>query len=485
MEDSIRRSAPSADPVARPAARRPWLAVPIILGILSTLTVGYFSTLTPAQIVDGDRILPISTHQTRVGDVLREAGVSLLPEDTVNPGLDANLNRNDAIVIKRATTTRVVIDTQEPRLVRTQSKTARQVLTQLGVTVGTFDLITVDGQFGEALPDRMPAKALYSAEIRYKPAVDLQITDQGQSLILKTTANTVGEALMQAGRTPYLADRITPPIGAPVQPGMKVDVVRARPVTVVVDGRRLRTRTHSVTVGDVLTELNIVLYDQDFARPALSTPIIDDLDVRVVRVKRELVVTQDIIPFDTRYQPDSNLELDNTIVGQEGAPGIREKRTMLTLEDGTEVKRELVADFIAREVQPRIYKYGTKIVVRTLDTPEGPVQYWRAIRMWATSYSANTAGVSRSAKNYGVARCGIPMRRGIVAVDPSVIPLRTYVYVDGYGTGYACDTGGAIQNKRIDLGYDDDNLRLWRGWVVVYQLAPPPAKIQYNLDPGQ
>ena len=144
-----------------------------------------------------------------------------------------------------------------------------------------------------------------------------------------------------------------------------------------------------------------------------------------------------------------------------------------------------MADFIARDVQPRIYKYGTKIAIRTVDTPNGPVQYWRTIRMWATSYSASTAGTSRTARNYGIVRCGIPMRFGIVAVDPNVIPLRTYVYVDGYGEGYACDTGGAIQNKRIDLGYDDDNLKLWRGWVTVYQLAPPPAKIQYLLDPGQ
>ena len=484
MEESIRVAAPALP--ARAGRRRPWLAIPIILGILSLLTAGYFSTLTPAQIVDGERIVPVSTHQTTVGAALREAGILLLPEDVVTPGLESGLNRNDAIIIKRAITARVVLENQEPRLVRTQSRSARQVLTKLGINVGNFDLVTVDGNFGEALPDQAPARtASVIPEIRYRQAVTLKINDQGQNLTLQTTGNTVGEALMQAGRTPYLADRITPPVGAPIENGMAVTVVRAKPVNVVVDGRRLRTRTHSATVGDVLTELNVVLYDQDFARPALGTPIADEMEIRVVRVKRELVIVQDTIPFDTRYQPDGNLELDNTIVGQEGAPGIREKRTLLTLEDGAEVKRELVADFIAREVQPRIYKYGTKIVIRNLDTPNGPVQYWRTIRMWATSYSASTAGTSRTARNYGIVRCGIPMRFGIVAVDPNVIPLRTYVYVPGYGEGYACDTGGAIQNKRIDLGYDDDNLKLWRGWVTVYQLAPPPAKIQYNLDPEQ
>lgn len=469
-----------------PEQGRPWLAIPIILGVLSTLTVGYFSTLTPAQIVDGDRVIPISTHQTTVGGALREAGVALLPEDVTLPAAEAALNRNDTVVVKRALTARVLVDGQETKLIRTQARTARQALAQIGVNADSSDFITVNGQFDETLPERSTDRsAPFAAEIVYRPAIDVVIKDAGRDIALKSTALTVGEALMQAGRTPYLADRINPPVGTSLKPGMTVEFVRAKPVTVVVDGRRLRTRTHAPTVGAVLTELNIVLYDQDFARPALNTPIGNDLDIRVVRVRRELLVTQDIVPFDTRYVADANLELDNTIIGQEGAPGIREKRTMLTLEDGLEVKRELVADFTAREVQPRIYKYGTNIVVRTLDTPNGPVQYWRAIRMWATSYSASTAGVSRSARNYGIVRCGIPMRGGIVAVDPNLIPLRTYIYVQGYGVGYACDTGGAIQNKRIDLGYDDDNLKLWRGWVTVYQLVPPPAKIQYRLDPDE
>jgi len=75
------------------------------------------------------------------------------------------------------------------------------------------------------------------------------------------------------------------------------------------------------------------------------------------------------------------------------------------------------------------------------------------------------------------------MRHGIVAVDPRVINLRSEVYVPGYGVGLAGDTGGAIKGKRIDLGYDDDNLKLWYRWVDVYLLTPvPPAsRIDYTL----
>ena len=50
---------------------------------------------------------------------------------------------------------------------------------------------------------------------------------------------------------------------------------------------------------------------------------------------------------------------------------------------------------------------------------------------------------------------GFKMRRGLVAVDPKVIPLRSRLYVQGYGYGYAADTGSAIKGNRIDLAVKD------------------------------
>ncbi|MDR2771881.1 MAG: 3D domain-containing protein [Elusimicrobiota bacterium] len=47
---------------------------------------------------------------------------------------------------------------------------------------------------------------------------------------------------------------------------------------------------------------------------------------------------------------------------------------------------------------------------------------------------------------------GDKMQRGIVAVDPKTIPLRTRLFVSGYGYGYAGDTGNAIKGNRVDLG---------------------------------
>ena len=39
----------------------------------------------------------------------------------------------------------------------------------------------------------------------------------------------------------------------------------------------------------------------------------------------------------------------------------------------------------------------------------------------------------------------------LIAVDPSVIPLGSRVYVEGYGEAIAADTGGAIKGHKIDV----------------------------------
>jgi 3D (Asp-Asp-Asp) domain-containing protein len=49
---------------------------------------------------------------------------------------------------------------------------------------------------------------------------------------------------------------------------------------------------------------------------------------------------------------------------------------------------------------------------------------------------------------------GLPLARGIVAVDPKVIPMGTRLYVEGYGAAIAADQGNAIKGNRIDLFFD-------------------------------
>ncbi|WKA55178.1 LysM peptidoglycan-binding domain-containing protein [Planococcus shixiaomingii] len=67
----------------------------------------------------------------------------------------------------------------------------------------------------------------------------------------------------------------------------------------------------------------------------------------------------------------------------------------------------------------------------------------------ATAYTAFCAGCS------GITATGQDLRSNpnqkVIAVDPTVIPLGSKVWVEGYGTAIAGDTGGAIKGNKIDL----------------------------------
>ena len=467
-----------------------WLSIPFILGLFSLMTVGYLNSFTPIKIVDGDRIIDLRTHQTNVEGVLREADIELSPEDVIIPAGNTLLQRNDTVIVKRAKLVKLRIDGNEPKLIRTQRDNGSQVLKDLGYSASVDDAVVVNGAFTDVLlrpaasqsnPSSAATHLVTELELRHAMFISI-VEGASQPLQLKTTARTVGEALLQAGVMIYLADRVSPALGERIHPDTKISIERAKPVSIWVDGRQVRTRTLSNKISDVLAEMKIVLFEQDYAKPDLNSPVEPNTEIRVVRLRREITVHQDYIPFETLWQSDPELELDNQVLAQDGDPGVREQRILVSYEDGLEVNRELTADFVARDPQPRIYKYGSKVVLRTMDTPQGPVQYWRKVRMLATSYSASTAGVSRDKSYYGKARCGINMRFGIVAVDPRVINLGSSVYVPDYGVGNACDTGSAILGKRIDLGYDDSNLKLWYRWVDVYLLAPAPTDIRYRLE---
>ncbi|MFL5942321.1 MAG: 3D domain-containing protein [Gaiellaceae bacterium] len=56
---------------------------------------------------------------------------------------------------------------------------------------------------------------------------------------------------------------------------------------------------------------------------------------------------------------------------------------------------------------------------------------------------------------------GMPVGPGVVAVDPSVIPLGSRMSVPGYGNGVAADTGSGIKGATIDLWMTPSQCAAW------------------------
>lgn len=453
------------------------------LTFVGFLFVGYHDHFTPVTLVVDGAARQVWTHQDTVGGLLADMGLALRDQDWVSSPLDQPLRPGMTVEVRRARPVLIRADGYSTTI-WTRNPETRAVLDEAGILLRPGDEVHTTSCDGAA---DVPACAGPEAPVlivEVRRAVPVTLHEDGRILRFTTTASTVGQALEELGLAVYLADRVQPDLGQPVSAGMHIYLERSRPVTVEVDGRRIRTRTHRSSVGEVLADLGIVLVGQDYTDPPPDAPLGEETTVRVIRVAEEFHIQQEPIPFQTRWQPDPDLEIDHRRVLQEGAPGLLQRRWRVRYENGVEVSRTLESEYVAVPPTDKILGYGTKIIVRQLETPEGVIEYWRVIRMLATSYSASTAGVPRSSPHYGRTRLGLPMQRGIVAVDPRVIPLGSRVYVPGYGVGLAADTGGAIRGRRIDLGYNDDDLVLWYRWVDVYLLTPvpPPERINYILE---
>jgi 3D (Asp-Asp-Asp) domain-containing protein len=89
-------------------------------------------------------------------------------------------------------------------------------------------------------------------------------------------------------------------------------------------------------------------------------------------------------------------------------------------------------------------------------TAEAQAAVVRPARIEQVSYAAAGATLTVSATAYslpGYTSSGLPVGWGVVAVDPSVIPLGTHMTIPGYGDAVAADTGTAIIGDRIDLWF--------------------------------
>lgn len=167
----------------------------------------------------------------------------------------------------------------------------------------------------------------------------------------------------------------------------------------------------------------------------------------------------------TTYEDDPETEAGEEKVLEEGTDGKKTKIFKITYsKDGEEYDRELVSVETIPAKDKKISR-GTKIVWRTLDTPDGEIKYWKKLRVYATHYDSHCPGCDEWTA------IGMRQGKGVIAVDPKVIPLRSKVYVPGYGPAVAGDTGGAIKGNIIDLGFEDAKTAGWRAhFVDIYLL---------------
>ena len=446
----------------------------------------------------------VYTMRPDVGLLLADLGLRVQTEDLLTPSPDTAIGRPGlAVSLQRARPYHLSVD-GALREVFSQAQTVGDLLSEAGIRLYPGDEIWLEGAVvepGTRLPtfsdvlcvgcssDSVARPPAWAGGVRpavrldLRRAVPLRVDDGSVPFTIHTTAPTVGEALLGEGVLLYLGDTVQPSLGSPVHADMRVMIERSRSLLVTADGRTVRTRTKRDTVGDSLVDLGLVVTGSDRTIPSLTEPVVNNMEIRLVRVLQTVQVERTSIPYESLMAPDDHLEIDQQRLAQAGQDGEFRRRISVEYEDGVETSRKLFDEWVAAEPVTRIVSYGRKIASRPLETEEGALAYWRKIQMYATSYSPARAGTPRSAPWYGRTRIGLQLRKGLVAVDPKVIPLGTRVYVPGYGVALAADTGGGVRGRMIDMGYEDANYQSWHWWVEVYILDPPPpsSKVTWVL----
>lgn len=241
-----------------------------------------------------------------------------------------------------------------------------------------------------------------------------------------------------------------------------ITVYRAVPVTLTYQGKTQEIMTGKPTVGELLTEMGI---DGDAIRvePGKNTKITADVQIKVVTVSEKIVEREVEEQYEVIRQPDSMMEQGSEEIVQHGENGTKSVRVKVHFDDGVQVAEEVVEETVIKPAVPEVIKVGTR---NTVETSRGAMRYQRAMHMEASAYLPSDGGGS------GITATGIAARHGVVAVDPNVIALGTRLFIPGYGTAIAADTGGAIRGNKIDLCMEDygEAIRFGRRSVKVYIL---------------
>ncbi|MDQ2086358.1 3D domain-containing protein [Herbivorax sp. ANBcel31] len=289
---------------------------------------------------------------------------------------------------------------------------------------------------------------------------DVVINYDDSVIIVRTMKSTVEGVLGQNEIEISEHDYVSLPLESKLQKKNTnvIDIKKAIPLIVDVDGEETTIMTVKDTVGEALKEepVNLAVGDKiEGAR--YSQEVEEDMEVKVVRVSHKLVAEEKSIPYEVVEEECGNMEIGEQKVVKEGSKGIIEEVYAVKYEDGEEVYRRLMNESVISEPSEKVVEYGT--VASYVSSRGDKFRYTDVLDMRATSYTASyqCTGKTPDHPQFGITYTGIEVRPGIVAVDPNVIPLGTRLYVEGvgdvpdYGYALAADIGSAVKGDIIDL----------------------------------
>ncbi|GIP30638.1 hypothetical protein J23TS9_57680 [Paenibacillus sp. J23TS9] len=296
----------------------------------------------------------------------------------------------------------------------------------------------------------------------------------GQIKSIQTHKSLLQEMLEEQSVSLRPEDQISMPLSGSLQDGDKVIIDRAVSVQLTADGATKHLNTTGNTVGEVLKEMGVSLKETDKVTPALTEPVTGQTDIRIVRINKQVVDRHESLPFRVIKTADPSLTAGEVRVVQQGTPGVMVQHIEKVYHDGKMVSMRMVGKEVQTKTLDKVIAVGTKkrpveAVVKTAAVKSASTaqtkkavtsnnrvskagvdfSYKKLIHVSMTAYSAGEPGIGTRTAT------GTRVTEGrTIAVDPSVVPLGWWVYIEGVGFRRAEDTGGAIKGNKIDIYYD-------------------------------
>lgn len=196
--------------------------------------------------------------------------------------------------------------------------------------------------------------------IELRRARPVEVTIDGQSTELMMTALTVGEAVNDLGLPNDV--HVSEPVDTQVPlDGTSLDIVTAKSVTVDDGGAApAGHRIAAPTVGDYLAALGTPLGINDTSVPAADAPVSEGMTIDVTRRTTEVRSGQDQVNLPDIRIEDPTMSASRSVVEDPGAPGLRNVTWSVDLVNGEETGRREIASTVIEQATPRTVRVGTK-----------------------------------------------------------------------------------------------------------------------------
>lgn len=311
----------------------------------------------------------------------------------------------------------------------------------------------------------------------------ISLVIDGKAQVVETRTGMLQEMLEEQSITVSPHDKVSMSMNGAITDGDRIVIERAVPVNITADGDTKTLYTTDSSVEDAIQKSGIQVESNDKVYPALGTAIKADMKIRVVRVTKRTVEVEQPIAYKVIKTADPSLYKGDNRVVVNGKEGTLVQHIEKVFQDGELVSKKMVGKSVANNRVDKVIAVGTKAkpvvkepVIQTVSAQTSTTKKATTTNSKKTSasgskvitvsgtsfkYSKVLKNVSMTAYSSEEPGIGTKTASGTrvtegrtIAVDPKVIPIGWWVYIEGLGFRRAEDTGGAIKGNKIDVYYD-------------------------------